>query len=108
MSAIPFARPDRVAGPISAAPAPLRALLSRALVALLDPLDPTDPGPGRTGPGCRAPGYAAFDAPTYQRRGLRIAGLEDDAPAAAAAGRAIATRASSSACSTDRPSRSTT
>lgn len=72
--------------PVHAAPRPLLDLLSRAVLALLDPIEPS---PVRPAPGRVPPRYAAFDAPTYQRRGLRIAGLDDevddqvDAPAPA-------------------------
>lgn len=95
------ARPARSARPV-AAPASVRALLARAIVAWLDPIEPAPP---RTGAPRAAPGYAAFDAPTYRRRGLRIAGLEpDDAPAAGS----IVTRDESNACSTDSPRCATT
>ncbi|MFN9773806.1 MAG: hypothetical protein ACK54X_14440 [Burkholderiales bacterium] len=65
--------------PVHAAARPLLDLLSRAVLALLDPIDPS---PVRPAPGRVPPRYAAFDTPTYQRRGLRIAGLGDavDAP----------------------------
>lgn len=69
------------ATPACPAARPLLALLSDAVLALLDPPQaPTRPRPAAS----RAPagGYAAFEAPTYQRRGIRIAGL--DAPAATA------------------------
>ena len=93
--------------PVHAAPRPLLDLLARAVLAVLDPIDPA---PVRPAPGRVTPRYAAFDAPTYQRRGLRIAGLEDDPGASApiAPARTIVTRASSRACSTDSPPRSPT
>ncbi len=95
----PPAHPVR---PVAAAPAPMRALLARAIVAWFEPIDPAR---RRAAPPRAAPGYAAFDAPTYQRRGLTIAGLEpDDAPAAGS----IVTRDASNACSTDSPPRATT
>jgi hypothetical protein len=67
--------------PVHAAPRLLRELLSRAAIALFDPIDPA---PRRTVPSARpcVERYAGFDAPTYQRRRLRIPGLGDgDAPA---------------------------
>lgn len=82
--------------PVAAAPRPLFALFSDVALELLDPQRPPEriarPVAGAAG------GYAAFEAPTYQRRGIRIVGL-DDAPVAATAcgARPIATRASASA-----------
>lgn len=67
--------------PACPAPRPLRALLSDALAALLDPLEDA-PRPAPAGARPPAGGYAAFESPTYLRRGIRIAGLEAlDAPA---------------------------
>jgi hypothetical protein len=69
--------------PVHAAPRPLLELLSRAAIALFDPIDPAPP---RAAPGARpcVRCYAAFEAPTYQRRRLRIPGLVDaDLPAPA-------------------------
>ena len=65
------------AHPVHAAPRPLLDLLSRAMIALFDPIEPV---PRRSTPATRtgAGRWAAFDAPTYQRRRLRIAGLDDD------------------------------
>lgn len=63
------------AHPVQAAPRALLELLSRAAFALLDPVDPA-PRPRRPGAGIVPERYAGFDAPTYQRRRLRIAGLE--------------------------------
>lgn len=67
--------------PVHAVPRPLLDLLSRAVLALLDPIDPSParPSPGRVPP--RYAAFDAFDAPTYQRRGLRIAGLDDEVDA---------------------------
>lgn len=68
--------------PVLAAPRPLLDRLSDALVAMLDPGAPSAAPVPRDVP---APGrYAAFDAPAYQRRGIRIPGLEAERDAAAA------------------------
>jgi hypothetical protein len=64
--------------PVAAAPRPLFALLSDAMLALLDPPGAgTSPVPGARSASPSVGGYAAFEAPTYQRRGIRIAGLEE-------------------------------
>jgi hypothetical protein len=61
--------------PVRAAPRPLFDLLSDALLALLEP-SAADASRGE----CRVPArhdrYALFDVPTYQRRRMRIDGLE--------------------------------
>lgn len=82
--------------PVAAASRPLLALFSDAVLELLDPSGPPERRARSAAGGGR--GYAAFEAPTYQRRGIRIAGL-DEAPAAATAPGTgpIATRASASA-----------
>ena len=64
--------------PVAAAPRPLFALLSDAILVLLDPPGASAssvPGPRSTSTSSGA--YAAFEAPTYQRRGIRIAGLDE-------------------------------
>jgi hypothetical protein len=81
--------------PVVAAARPLLALFSDAVLELLDPQRPPEriarPVAGAAG------GYTAFEAPTYQRRGIRIAGLDDAPLAAMACGTGpIATRASAS------------
>ena len=68
--------------PVAAVPRPLLALFSDAVLELLDPSRPPERAARSATGGGR--GYAAFEAPTYQRRGIRIAGL-DDAPVAATA-----------------------
>ena len=71
--------------PIPATALPLRDLLARALSALFEPR--TEPGARtRDEHRCAAdlPRYAVFDTPTYQRRGLRIRGLDSDRPSASA------------------------
>jgi hypothetical protein len=82
--------------PVATAPRPLLALFSDAVLELLDPSRPPErTAPSATGGGR---GYAAFEAPTYQRRGIRIAGLDDALVAATAPSAApVATRASAGA-----------
>ncbi len=93
--------------PVAAAPRPLLVLFSDAV---LEWLDPSRPSGAAAGSAVGAGGaYAAFEVPTYQRRGIRIAGLDESPVAATAPGAGpIATRASASACSTARPSRCST
>ena len=82
--------------PVAAASRPLLALFSDAVLELLEPSGPPERRARSAAGGGR--GYAACEAPTYQRRGSRSAGL-DEAPAAATATGPvpIATRASASA-----------
>ncbi len=65
------------AHPVHAAPRPLLDLLSRAMIALFEPIEPA---PYRRSPVAPAGAgrWSGFDASTYQRRRLRIAGLEDE------------------------------
>ncbi len=72
--------------PVAAASRPLLALFSDAVLELLDPSAPPEHASRSAAGGSR--GYAAFEAPTYQRRGIRIAGL-DDAPATATVSGAV-------------------
>ena len=82
--------------PVAAAPRPLLALFSDAVLELLDPQRPPE-RIVRSAVGA-AGGYAAFEAPTYQRRGIRIAGLDEAPVASTASGTGpINTRASSAA-----------
>lgn len=60
--------------PVLAAPRPLLDRLSDALVAMLDPVAPSAAPVVRDVPALGR--YAAFDAPAYQRRGIRIPGLD--------------------------------
>ncbi len=56
---------------------PLFDLLTEVAISLLSPREPA--APGRIGVRAAPSGrYAAFDAPTWQRRGLRIPGLEPE------------------------------
>jgi hypothetical protein len=66
--------------PVAAAPRPMFALLSDAMRVLLDPPDASAssvPGSRSTSTSTSVGAYAAFEAPTYQRRGIRIAGLDE-------------------------------
>jgi hypothetical protein len=73
--------------PVRAAPRPLFDLLSDALIALLDPVVPGAARGARPAP-ARLDRFALFDVPTYQRRRLRIDGL--DAPDASRPDRGLA------------------
>ena len=80
----------------AAAPRPLLALCSDAVLEWLDPQRPSV-RIARSAAGL-AGGYAVFEVPTYQRRGIRIAGLDEAPVAARASGTGpIAARASASA-----------
>lgn len=61
--------------PVRAASRPLFDLLSDALIALLDPVVPGASRGASCGP-ARHDRFARFDVPTYQRRRLRIDGLD--------------------------------
>lgn len=61
--------------PARATPRPLFDLLSDALIALLDPVSSDAPVGARPAP-ARIDRHALFDIPTYQRRRLRIDGLD--------------------------------
>jgi len=61
--------------PARATPRPLSDLLSDALIALLEPRVPAASGGARSVP-ARVDRYALFDVPTYQRRRIRIQGLD--------------------------------
>ncbi|MFM1987545.1 MAG: hypothetical protein RJA99_502 [Pseudomonadota bacterium] len=63
------------ATPACPASRPLLALLSDALGALVDPPQ-VPPRPRLAMARPPAGGYAGFEAPTYQRRGIRITGLD--------------------------------
>lgn len=65
--------------PVRAAPRPILAWIHDALLGALAPREPASGR--RERPDACAARYAALDAPTYQRRGLRIA--EIDEPSAA-------------------------
>jgi hypothetical protein len=65
------------APPVHAAPRPLLELLSRAMNALFDPIEPA-PRRSSCAGGAPAGRWACFETPTYRRRRLRIVGLEDD------------------------------
>lgn len=71
--------------PVPASARPLRDLLARVLAALLAPR--VEPGPRARDDerfAAGLPRYAMFDTPTYQRRGLRICGIDSDSPPARA------------------------
>ncbi len=89
---------------VAAAARPLLALFSDAVLEWLDPSRPSVAIARAAVGGVGA--YAAFEVPTYQRRGIRIAGLDEAPVAATVPGTGpIVTRVSASAWSTARPSR---